>query len=61
MPLTETEPTDKRQFNVYLPPELIRAVKIASVDAGLSLSAYVEQALRRQLVPHEAVGLRGKQ
>jgi predicted HicB family RNase H-like nuclease len=36
----------KQQFNVYLPPELVREVKHASVDAGQSLSKFVEDALR---------------
>jgi predicted HicB family RNase H-like nuclease len=42
-------PANKVQFNVYLPPALVRALKHRAVDDQTSLSALVEKALTQFL------------
>ena len=39
----------KQQFNVYLPPELVRELKHAAIDSRRSLSKYVEEIFREHL------------
>ena len=46
----------KQQFNVYLSPDLIRAVKHAAVDVGGSLSDFVAEALERYVRQQQGAG-----
>ena len=45
--------SEKTQFNVYLPPVLVKRVKHAAIEEGMSLSAYVEEALTQVLNSRE--------
>lgn len=49
-----TVDSGKKQFNVYLPPELIRDLKHHAVDVDQSLSEVVAQALTAWLSLHES-------
>jgi predicted HicB family RNase H-like nuclease len=45
----ERKQAPKVQFNVYLPPSLVKRIKHRAIDEGESLSAYVEHALEQHL------------
>jgi hypothetical protein len=49
-----TDEGRKVQFNIYLPPDLVKDIKHRAVDEGRSLSAVVASALSEYLAGKES-------
>jgi len=49
----ETPSTGKQQFNVYLPPDLVKQMKHHAIEEGEFMSRLVEKIFRSYLATHE--------
>ena len=52
--MQDRQSSAKAQFNIYLPADLVRAIKHRAIDEGSSLSALVEKVMSDYLRATEA-------